>query len=684
MAIVTSRTVVAHRARIPPDSMVLRIEPFDADRIMCWLDSWRARNKELFLANPQLELTTEQAGRLSALCEQPLLLLMLALYVGDGNEIPEGSSDRLAAADGAIYERLLTAFARREVLKERTGADPEQLESLVQAELELLSIAAFAMFNRSAQYVAEADLNDDLLALTAGSAVRGGPGRRPTPAQMLVGRFFFVHVSRAHFGDNTEGHIRTYEFLHATFGEFLVARAAVRVLRSIADRRSADYRMPSTMRPPIDDSLALALLSFQNLAQRRQVITFAQQELRNLSGSAQAELRATLLELLATAFSTAPGDRYTRYAPTWLGLTERIANYTANLLILLVCLDESVPLAKLFLGATDPTREWTKAARLWHSQMDTEAWLSLVDVLDFDSRSGRVKMRHTTDTVDSPSSGDRLAGLYNGSVLLNDSQLSSILASVLPIADHGEVMFDRGSGSVSPARNLLDLLPLSENLRDRGKPESRFRVGLQQVPHLPMASRERYLLTVTQLLAARNDSLVDLPALLRICEVAVDALAACPNASLAAIYQFVLAARKVIRGRPALRPRCVALIRELLTGTTSSSSAPGRYGLRIILVVNDLLEPAEVPDGWQEPERAALVEDDWADGDGDTVHRLFRVCRRRERPGWQGQLGPVILDRLPDVLLDWIDELDLEYALAGADGEQADVLRQRCRAQRCR
>ena len=48
-----------------------------------------------------------------------------------------------------------------------------------------------------------------------------------TTAQLTVGRFFFVHESRATH-DNRQ--LRTYEFLHATFGEFLVAHLVVRVL----------------------------------------------------------------------------------------------------------------------------------------------------------------------------------------------------------------------------------------------------------------------------------------------------------------------------------------------------------------------------------------------------------------------------------------------------------------------
>jgi len=46
--VVTSRTVVAHRARIPAGATVLRLEPFDSDRIASWLDLWNLANRWYF------------------------------------------------------------------------------------------------------------------------------------------------------------------------------------------------------------------------------------------------------------------------------------------------------------------------------------------------------------------------------------------------------------------------------------------------------------------------------------------------------------------------------------------------------------------------------------------------------------------------------------------------------------
>ena len=129
-----------------------------------------------------------------------------------------------------LYASLLKDFAGREVIRQSNNLSPIEFEHEIEHELLRLSITAFSMFNRHSQWVHEADLDADLSVLINEDPTVSNPtGKRAqlTPAQLTVGRFFFIHESRA-VGD--VGELRTYEFLHSTFGEFLVARLVVRIL----------------------------------------------------------------------------------------------------------------------------------------------------------------------------------------------------------------------------------------------------------------------------------------------------------------------------------------------------------------------------------------------------------------------------------------------------------------------
>jgi hypothetical protein len=160
--IVTSRTSVADRARAPEEMMALRLEPFDPDRIMMWLDTWNAANAGHFAASELAPLSLEAVLAHRDLAAQPLLLLMLALYDADGNALQRVEID---LPQGELYERLLHSFAQREVIKQHAELSDRELNRAVEEELRRLSVAAFAMFNRGSQWVAESDLDADLLAL---------------------------------------------------------------------------------------------------------------------------------------------------------------------------------------------------------------------------------------------------------------------------------------------------------------------------------------------------------------------------------------------------------------------------------------------------------------------------------------------------------------------------------------
>jgi hypothetical protein len=268
-AVVTSRSSVADRARAPEGMVALRLEPFDSDRIMAWLEVWNAVNAGHFAACGLAPLSAEVVLAHRELAEQPLLLLMLALYDADGNALQGVGVD---LPQGELYERLLRSFAHREVVKHRPGLPDRELNRAVEDELRRLSVVAFAMFNRGSQWVAESDLEADLLALFGPppTAAAGSDLRAPLrAAEIVIGRFFFVHRAQAS-RDDTQ--LETYEFLHATFGEFLVARFTWQMLLDIAAREAASTM--SLGAASVDDDLLHALLSFTALSVRAPVVGF--------------------------------------------------------------------------------------------------------------------------------------------------------------------------------------------------------------------------------------------------------------------------------------------------------------------------------------------------------------------------------------------------------------------------
>ncbi len=95
--IVTSRTSVADRATLPPETLLLRLQSFDEPRIRGWVDIWNEVNAT--------HLDAEDVLAHRELAGQPLLLLMLALYDSDGNALRRGPAGRLAT--GELYEQLL-------------------------------------------------------------------------------------------------------------------------------------------------------------------------------------------------------------------------------------------------------------------------------------------------------------------------------------------------------------------------------------------------------------------------------------------------------------------------------------------------------------------------------------------------------------------------------------------------
>jgi hypothetical protein len=372
--IVTSRTAVTDRARIPPGAVAVRLEPFNEEQVSAWLEAWRRANAAPLAERGLRPLPAEVALDHKELAEQPLLLLMLALYDADANALQRESAE---ISRTELYGRLLKEFAYREVRKHAAGMPEYDLERMVETELLRLSVVAFAMFNRRSQWVSERDLDADLPMLLESRETRppGGLRAQLTAAQLAVGRFFFVHESHATQG---ERRIQTYEFLHATFGEFLVARLVTQILSGMLARETAAASSPLG---GVDDGLLHALLSFATLTARAPIVVFLGDLLGRLDVPQRQVLTRLLLRLHSQALYQRTESAYNAYEPLALTVPARHAAWSANLVVLAVLNAGKITGTQLFPREPDPAVPWRDQAMMWRSQLTSEEWFGLHEMI---------------------------------------------------------------------------------------------------------------------------------------------------------------------------------------------------------------------------------------------------------------------------------------------------------------
>ncbi|MEU5324460.1 hypothetical protein AB0G67_48295 [Streptomyces sp. NPDC021056] len=396
--LVTSRTAVADRARPVEGMIALRLEPFNDRQVAQWLEVWNTTNAAGFAARGLQPLTADTVLPHRELASQPLLLLMLALYDSDRNALQLHSA---ALGQAELYERLLISFAEREVRKSAAGLTEEQLGEAVEEELIQLSIVAFAMFNRGQQWISAAELNTDLAALAPESrSAPTGLRARLTAAQLLLGRFFFVHEARA----SREGRpLSAYEFLHATFGEYLVARLATQELHELAEtvRHPTRRSRPSTL----DDAYLYALLSQIPLTTRGTTVSFLVERLQGWPQSLRTQSLTVLLSLFHHALHTRHDTRYDDYTPQRVPVPTRPATYSLNLMLLAVAATttEGLSADDLFPDTSETVPAWRRLALLWRSQCPPEGWSGLISTVAIDRfwddgrRQIRVRLRDDSE-----------------------------------------------------------------------------------------------------------------------------------------------------------------------------------------------------------------------------------------------------------------------------------------------
>jgi predicted kinase len=389
--LVTSRTVVADRARFPEGSVVLRLEPFDEPQVRAWLDVWNAYNAAGLAARGLRPLSTRTALAHGELASQPLLLLLLALYDAGANALQSAGGD-LHRVD--LYERLFADFVEREVDKDGGRRTDDQRREEIDAEWRRLSAVAVAILNRGGDVILEAELNDDLPHLLWEADLRraraDSANRALTVSELMVGRFFFIHESRA--TRDTGGPERSFEFLHATFGDFLAARQLVAGLVDLAEERIHQRRRQGVADPgPLH-----AATSFVTIARRTPLWDFCRGLLGRLDARQRRSCRELVLELLPDAGYAHPTWTRADYEPRRTPLAVRHAAFSANLVCFAVLLSDG-PVDAVELVGEPVVVNWRRQALLWQSQLDAEdrkrLWQTLRVAWRLDTDPTRLEVR---------------------------------------------------------------------------------------------------------------------------------------------------------------------------------------------------------------------------------------------------------------------------------------------------
>lgn len=371
IVLVTSRTVVADRFAIPSGTTMIKLEDFNQEQIEAWLNTWNGVNKHAIDSGTVRRLAIQSALRQPDLAKQPLLLLILALYSADPAS-PDIDST-LSSAD--LYRRILDSFGRREVAKSVTEFQSDEFENAVHEQLRRLSIAAFAMFNRGRQNVTDDELGDDLRALSLDI-----PQSRPGDlGQKLIGQFFFVYVAEARPHDSQDKR-RSYEFLHATFGEYLISSYIIAILADIADVAMSARR--GSYQP--DDELLHTLLSHQTLASRKTTLTFAAQLAEDFLPEKRMRILSILEMLIARCRRRHSSDRYTGYHPVQIDHVRQLAAYSANLVLVRVVLGDGNSFNPSKIWAEDSSAMWRSTVTLWRSGLDLDGFQAVTSILKRD------------------------------------------------------------------------------------------------------------------------------------------------------------------------------------------------------------------------------------------------------------------------------------------------------------
>jgi hypothetical protein len=454
--IVTSRITLIDKTSIPEDSTVLRLLEFNEEQRNEWIRVWNDANKDYFNScNPPIEPFTipvdenkDKTDKILSLAEQPLLLLMLALYDSDENRLRQHKGiDRTV-----LYDSLLRRFVERErrrYIKDFDQIGQVQRDKEIDKEMLRLGAVAIGMYNRKQLYVLSSELTTDLEFFKLERQITVESGRQMTQADLLLGSFFFIHKSKA--GQQNEGELHAendtaFEFLHNTFGEFLTAAFILKfafqeteALYSLSQNESLQSEFQRKINNP--DGLAdewFACLMYSPLYSRPVILEMLREWTSHLlerKRRSRDEFLSSLDEIIKSQISILI---QARNLPSMLrndgqkfmdiSLLGHIAIYTLNLIILRTILDknefvfdESYYTSSEDIGDLDTsgTRAWDKLTYIWRSWFSLDNLNGLTAILSAKRDNTKVILNGYKSFQIRPSVG-RLETVLNVAMTLAD------------------------------------------------------------------------------------------------------------------------------------------------------------------------------------------------------------------------------------------------------------------------
>ncbi|MFC4630120.1 NACHT domain-containing protein [Promicromonospora alba] len=461
IAVVTSRTVVAARSRVPGGTFVLRLESFDEKRIVRWVEAWNVYNTDSYLEAGRDPLSSAAILRQSTLAREPILLLMMALLDAHGPALDAG--DR-PLARSELYERLLGSFLRREAERSEQRVS-SRIEIAVEERFTQLGVASLGMSARGRQGLFHEELAADLerscmMVSDSYSQVSGDVDA----ATRLVEAFFFIHESRAHLpssGSTSQVVGRYYEFVHPTFSEYLLARLVLKQL--------------SVVPIGISDAESLERLEMifgaSCFSAQPEVLNFCSEIAE--TGATWVDIPFALerakpiLEETAAVTSAAGNPALPRSGQT----LQHIAVLSANLVGVTVELTGRVEFDTLVSKASADI--WQRMAHLWAAMLPSADWFAFASRYDVVTEQGVISIRRREVAL--PISRPLEAELAGASILLNQNHVRLL-----------EFVMDLDS---SPARDISTAI-LSDYTDDRAVAQFIVRLAGTEPQNIETLNRE--------------------------------------------------------------------------------------------------------------------------------------------------------------------------------------------------
>jgi hypothetical protein len=522
--IVTSRMTLIDKAVVPPGTTIVRLAEFDEERRAAWTAVWNARNQAYFAQSETRPFALPANHRIIELAEQPLLLLMLAIYDAIGNQL----SARPDIDRTQLYHELLTRFIVRELSKGAEGAafaglPKAERQAEIDRELDHLGVAAVGMFNRQDVKIRRDDLNRDLHYFKAERGPAADGARRMSRADLLLGSFFFVHESRSRLpGESAEADAgpvapafppdhrsrdrvseawarpvagpAAFEFLHNTFGEFLAADFILRRALAEADAvcaLSGNAVLADTLRQRLSivSPSWFACLMQTPLHTRPNILALLREWgghrlsrgtrtrldlLKALDMIILAQLRALLAQTplpdlsareCVPAGESGVGEK-SPYDP--LPALGHLAVYSLNLVLLRCYLEEGTYLLdEDDLGGqqTDGCRPWDRLVNIWRSWFPLESLGALASVLTATRHETRIAIKPAAGPLAVPNASSLYTAYNVGIALADDLTAASAGTQVASLMNVSEGFLDDLQARAQVKGTAL--IPLIDSMRPR-------------------------------------------------------------------------------------------------------------------------------------------------------------------------------------------------------------------------